>query len=273
MAKYQQIPVAATIAGSDSGGGAGIQADLKTFTALGVHGATIITCVTAQNPEEVRAVQEINPAIVVKQLEAVFEVLKPKAAKTGMLYSNRIIDVVSDYLSNIKNCPLVVDPVMVSTSGARLLKERAISALEKKLFPVATLITPNLDEASVLLNRGITTLEDFINSAKALYERYGRPILLKGGHLKEASKAFDFFYDGRQELLFSSQRVKNINTHGTGCSFSAAITAGLALNLKIEKAIKYAKDYITGSIRHSHIIGNYTTLNHNWILKRRYRFK
>lgn len=266
--KRQKLPVAVTIAGSDSGGGAGIQADLKTFSALGVHGTTVITCITAQNPESVLSVQEVSPQVVIDQMKAVFEKLKPSAAKTGMLFSEAIINVVAEYFTENKPCPLVVDPVMVATSGAKLLKDEAISALTKKLFPVAILITPNLDEASVLLNKKIETIEDFRSSARRLYEKFGCPTLVKGGHLKGISKAIDIFYDGKSEFLFSSTRIKNVHTHGTGCTFSAAITAALAYGMKIDKAVQVAKKYISGAIESSVKIARYTALNHNWIFRK-----
>ncbi|HON07005.1 MAG TPA: bifunctional hydroxymethylpyrimidine kinase/phosphomethylpyrimidine kinase [Verrucomicrobiota bacterium] len=260
----RKLPVAVTIAGSDSGGGAGIQADLKTFTALGVHGATVITCITAQNPKTVLAVQEILPEIVIKQMQSVFEELNPAAAKTGMLFSEQIINAVADYLKN-KPCPLIIDPVMVSTSGATLLKPEAISALVNKLFPLADLITPNLDEASMLLNKKIDTEEEFKQSAYDLYKKYKCPVLLKGGHLKRRSAVIDLFYDGKKELTFSSSRIKNVHTHGTGCTLSSAICAYLALGLRLDKAIEKAKIYSHTAIKYSYRIGKYTSLNNSWV--------
>ncbi len=260
------LPVAVTIAGSDSGGGAGIQADLKTFTALGVHGATVITCITAQNPKAVLAVQEISPEIVTKQMQAVFEELKPTAAKTGMLFSEPIINAVSDYLKN-KPCPLIIDPVMVSTSGATLLKPKAISTIVNKLFPLADLITPNLDEASILLEKKINTAKEFKQSARDLYNRYRCPVLLKGGHFEGHSNVIDLFYDGKKELTFSSPRIKNVHTHGTGCTLSSAICAYLALGLRLDKAIEQAKNYINGAIKYSYRIEKHTALNNSWVKK------
>lgn len=270
--QMRKLPVAITIAGSDSGGGAGIQADLKTFTALGVHGATVITCITAQNPKAVLAVQEISPEIVTKQMQAVFEELKPTAAKTGMLFSEPIINAVSDYLKN-KPCPLIIDPVMVSTSGATLLKPEAISALVNKLFPLADLITPNLDETSMLLGKIIDTEEGFKESAYDFYDKYKRPVLVKGGHLKRYSSVVDLFYDGKTEIAFFFPRIKNVHTHGTGCTLSSAICAYLALGLRLDKAIEKAKIYFHGAIKYSYRIGKCTSLNNNWVNNTNYLTK
>ncbi len=267
--KKRILPVAVTIAGSDSGGGAGIQADLKTFTAIGVHGATVITCITAQNPKAVIAVQEISPEIVTKQMQAVFEELKPSAAKTGMLFSESIINAVADYLKN-KPCPLIIDPVMVSTSGATLLKPQAISALVNKLFPIADLITPNLDEASMLLDKKISTQEEFKQSAYELYKKFKCPVLLKGGHLKRHSNVVDLFYDGKKELTFSFPRIKNVHTHGTGCTLSSAICAYLARGLRLDMALEEAKNYINGAIKYSYRIEKHISLNNSWVSNIKY---
>lgn len=264
MTEGKKLRVAATIAGSDSGGGAGIQADLKTFSAYGVHGVSVITCITAQNPKEVLAVQEVEPSVVEKQLEAVFKELRPSAAKTGMLYSERIINVVSEFFTTVKKCPLVVDPVMVATSGAKLLKDDAISALEKKLFPLAKVITPNVDEISVLLNRKIKDVDDFKASAKELYEKYGCAVLAKGGHLNVEGQVVDIFYNGKEELIFASPRYPVGSIHGTGCCLSAAIAAGLAVDMKMERALSSAKEYIANAIKFNVKVGKYTALNHNW---------
>jgi hydroxymethylpyrimidine/phosphomethylpyrimidine kinase len=254
----RKLPIALTIAGSDSGGGAGIQADLKTFRALGVHGTSVIACLTAQNPREVLAASAINPTMVQKQLEAIFKELPPAAVKTGMLFSERIIEIVFDFLS-AKRQPLVIDPVMVSTSGALLLKKSAIKAL-KKLFLRAAIITPNLDETKALLGRDLKGPEDLRQSAHDLHAEFGCAALVKGGHLRGFSEAIDIFYDGKQELLLSAPFVGGVNTHGTGCTYSAAITANLARGRSLPKAVTEAKQFITRAIQNTVQIAGHQAL-------------
>ena len=244
----KKLPIALTIAGSDSGGGAGIQADLKTFAALGIHGASVIACLTAQNPKEVIGAIAVDPAFVRKQLEAVFAELRPAAVKTGMLFSAEIICTVRDFLQREK-VALVVDPVMVATSGARLLKEDAVEEM-KKLFSLAAVITPNLDEAEVLLDRNLTNPEELRTAARDLHEKFGCAALVKGGHLK-ISEAIDFFFDGRNELMLSAPRVRGVTTHGTGCTYAAAIAASIAKGMKLEKAVVAAKDFVSNAIANS----------------------
>src|SRR5436190_15154996 len=195
MAKAKRIPIALTIAGSDSGGGAGIQADLKTFAALKVHGTSAITCLTAQNPRRVRAIEPCSASMVWEQIIAVFEELPPAAVKTGMLFSAEIIRVVAKELRK-RRCALVVDPVMIATSGAELLQKDAVRALTTKLLPLAKVITPNVPEAEVLLETKIRELEDLRRAARELFERYGCAALVKGGHLKAGDEAIDVFFDG-----------------------------------------------------------------------------
>jgi hydroxymethylpyrimidine/phosphomethylpyrimidine kinase len=239
----RQIPVAVTIAGSDSGGGAGVQADLKTFAALGVHGTSAITCITAQNPRRVLAIEATRPAMVEKQLEAIFEGFRPRAVKTGMLFSAEIISVVAKFFEK-KRIPLVVDPVMIATSGARLMKNSALRAYEKKLFPLATLLTPNLDEAAVLIGEKIDSVEQVCVAAKKIYERFGCAVLVKGGHLRGES-AVDFFQDGKTELELRAEFVKGVSMHGSGCRYSAAIAGYLALGNDLRDSVKFAKKFIT----------------------------
>ena len=184
MSKRTPLPVALTVAGSDSGGGAGIQADLKTFATLGVHGTSAITCVTAQNPEGVRGVQACSVHIVRRQIEAVFDELPPGAVKTGMLYSAPIIHAVAEFFRRHQGLPLVVDPVMVSTSGAQLLKPAAVRVLRVELLPLATLVTPNLDEAEILVGEKLTSVTDLRAAARELYQHFGCAALVKGGHLE-----------------------------------------------------------------------------------------
>jgi hydroxymethylpyrimidine kinase/phosphomethylpyrimidine kinase len=244
------LPIALTIAGSDSGGGAGIQADLKTFAALGVHGTCDITCITAQNPKRVLAIEPCSAAIVRKQLEAVFAELPPTAAKTGMLYSAEIIRAVAKFFRSHK-IPLVVDPVMVATSGRRLLRPGAVKILCRELFPLATLVTPNLPEASLLTGRRLNSVEDMRRAARELHRRFGCAVLVKGGHLRGAREAADIFFDGKTELLLTAPFVRGIRTHGTGCTYSAAITAHLAHGFDLPNAVARAKEYITRAIEQS----------------------
>jgi hydroxymethylpyrimidine/phosphomethylpyrimidine kinase len=253
-------PIALTIAGSDSGGGAGIQADLMTFSALGVHGTSAITCLTAQNPEGVRGVQACATHLVQAQIEAILEQLPPRAVKTGMLYSSAIIRVVAKILAKA-GLPLVVDPVMVATSGARLLKPDALRVLTRELLPQATLVTPNLDEAILLLGSPLATVPDLRQAARELQQRFGCAFLLKGGHLRGLREAVDIFYDGHQELLLSAPFVRGVSTHGTGCTYSAAITAGLARGWTLPRSVTRAKEFITAAIAKSERIGRYSVLN------------
>jgi hydroxymethylpyrimidine/phosphomethylpyrimidine kinase len=262
--KQHSLPVALTIAGSDSGGGAGVQADLKMFTALGVHGTSAITCLTAQNPRGVRGIEACSPKIVRQQIEAVFAELPPAAVKTGMLYSAAIIRTVAAFFRNpkseIRNLKLVVDPVMVATSGARLLQPAAIKALTEELFPLAAIITPNLDETEVLLGRKPSSVEEMRAAAQAIWCRYGCAVLVKGGHLKGGREAVDIFFDGRTELLLTAPFIRGLHLHGTGCTYSAAIAAHLALGCELPEAVSAAKESVTRAIAGSRRIGRHTTL-------------
>jgi len=260
--KYPTLPVALTIAGSDSGGGAGVQADLKTFTALGCHGTTAITCITAQNPKAVIGIQPIRAVIVQKQIEAVFAELPPRAVKTGMLFSTDIINVVADFFAKGKRPPLVVDPVMVATSGAVLLKPSAIRALKERLLPLAALVTPNLDEAQLLLGRKLHSLEDLLDAAEELHTTFGCAALVKGGHLQLGSDAVDVLFDGKRFTVFKARRIQGVSTHGTGCTYSAAIAAQLARGEKLERAVALAKHFITRAIARSYRVGRHPALNH-----------
>jgi hydroxymethylpyrimidine/phosphomethylpyrimidine kinase len=256
------LPVALTIAGSDSGGGAGIQADLKVFAALGVHGTTAITCLTAQNPNAVIGIQAAKPEMVQQQLEALFAELPPKAAKTGMLFSSEIIRVVAQFWKNTKRSPLIVDPVMVSTSGAKLLKDDAIRILQNELLPVAGLVTPNLDEAEILVGRKLRSIDDLRNAARQIHSRFGCAALVKGGHLRTGLEAVDIFFDGKTELLLSAPFVKGVTTHGTGCTYSAAIAAHLALGRTLPNAVGLAKEHVSNAIANSLLVGRHSVLNH-----------
>lgn len=268
-------PIALTIAGSDSGGGAGLQADLKTFQALGVHGTTVVTCLTAQNPAAVTAVHATPPALVVAQLEAVHAELPPAAAKTGMLFDAGIIGAVADFWAGRHprgrtgraRTPLVVDPVMIATSGARLLEPDAVRALTGRLIPQATLLTPNLDELAALLGRPVAELASVAElrcAARELRSRFGCAVLAKGGHLPGGTEATDIFWDGREELLLTAPRIRGVATHGTGCTYAAAITGYLALGCRLSHAVQLAKEHVTQSIAQSVRVGRHQALNPLW---------
>lgn len=262
MSGRTRIPTALTIAGSDSGGGAGIQADLKTFASLGIHGTSAVTCVTAQNPRGVRAIQPGRPDIVRQQLEAVFAELPPAAVKTGMLYSTAIIRVVAQWFRQDRRPPLIVDPVMVATSGALLLKPSALRAIREELLPLATLMTPNLPEAEILLDRKLVSIEDQRWAAREIHSRFGCAAVVKGGHWRGVDEAADFFFDGSTELLLTSPFIEGVSTHGTGCTFSAAIAGYLALGHSLSRAVRQAKIYITRAIAGSQRVGRHDVLNH-----------
>jgi hydroxymethylpyrimidine/phosphomethylpyrimidine kinase len=247
MRKRRSIPVALTIAGSDSGGGAGIQADLKTFAALGVHGTSVVTCITAQNPKLVCAIEPCSGAVVTRQLDAVIAGFKPKAVKTGMLYTTEILEAVVRFLDK-HPITLVVDPVLMSTSGKPLLKRTALESLRGELLPLATLVTPNLAEAEVLAGSSVRSIEQMRAAARAITECFGCATLVKGGHLQNHKDAVDIFFDGREELLLRAPFVANVRTHGTGCTYSAAITAYLARGFSLKKSVLRAKDYVSKAI-------------------------
>jgi hydroxymethylpyrimidine/phosphomethylpyrimidine kinase len=256
--------VALTIAGSDSGGGAGVQADLKTFAALSVHGTCAITCITAQNPEGVRAVQACRAVIVRQQIEAVFDGLPPRAIKTGMLLTRGIITTVASCLRERSRVPLVVDPVMVATSGARLLKVSAVRALEEELLPLATLATPNLDEAVILSGRPLSSVEDLRWAAREIHRKHGCAVLVKGGHLRGLHQAVDVLFNGRDEWLLEAPRIPGVSTHGTGCTYSAAIAGYLALGLALRQAVGLAKQHITEALAQSVRAAGHDVLNPFW---------
>lgn len=264
MSKRRNIPTALTIAGSDSGGGAGIQADLKSFASLGVHGTSTITCVTAQNPGGVRGIQAVRPEIVRQQIEAVFDGFQPDAVKTGMLFSIEIIRVVVRFFQSKGLPPLIVDPVMVATSGARLIQASAVKMMRDELLPLATLVTPNLHEAVILIGRKLASVEDLRDAAREIYERWGCAALVKGGHLKGMKEAVDFFYHGKTDLLLSAPFVRGVSTHGTGCVYSAAIAAHLARGRELSRAVELAKHYITNAIAESAIANGHAVLNSFW---------
>jgi len=249
-----KLPVALTIAGSDSGGGAGIQADLKTFAALGVHGTSAITAITAQNTVDVSEILELPTQLIRAQIDAVVSDLDVRAAKTGMLSSAEIIEAVADAISDHGITQLVVDPVMVAKGGAKLLRDDAVDALRRKLLPLAAIITPNLPEAEVLLNRSITTLDERRAAARDLRELGPRAVIVKGGHA--GGDATDVYFDGQEMTELTSRRIDTPNTHGSGCAFSAAIAAGLARGLEPLAAAREAKAFITHAIESALEIGH-----------------
>jgi hydroxymethylpyrimidine/phosphomethylpyrimidine kinase len=249
-----KLRVALTIAGSDSGGGAGIQADLKTFAALGVHGTSAITAITAQNTTGVTDILELPVALIREQIKVVAQDLGVNAAKTGMLSSAEIIAAVADSIKEQQITKLVVDPVMVAKGGAKLLRDDAVAALRERLLPMATVITPNLPEAEVLLQRKIASLDDRRAAAWELVELGARVAVVKGGHAD--GDATDVFFDGTQTIELHEERIATKNTHGSGCVFSAAIAAGLARGLTPLEAVLEAKAFITKAIANSLEIGH-----------------
>ena len=261
MISRKQLPVALTIAGSDSGGGAGIQADLKTFAALGVHGASAIACLTAQNPKRVLGIEVCSPKMLRQQIEAVFEELNPRAAKIGMLFSAKNVSVVAEFFKN-KKYPFVIDPALVSTSGVKLLQPNVLKIFREKLLPLATLVTPNLPEAEILAGQKISAIEEMREAARKIYSQFGCATLVKGGHLKNVREAVDIFFDGQTELLLSAPFVKNIRTHGTGCTYSAAICAALALGHDLPQAVEIGKQFVTAAISNSCKIGKHFALGY-----------
>ena len=253
-----------TIAGSDSGGGAGIQADLKTFTALRVFGMAAITSVTAQNTVGVTGVHDLPPEFVAEQIDDVARDIGVDAAKTGMLSSAAIVEAVADSVARNSITRLVVDPVMVAKSGDPLLQESARQAMRKRILPLAWLVTPNVPEAEVLAGVRITGPQQVEQAARNIHRLGARYVLLKGGHM-EGENAVDYLYDGQTIQTFSAPRIATRNTHGTGCTYSAAIAAYLARGCAIGEAVQRAKAYLTGAIQHSFPLGaGHGPLNHFW---------
>jgi len=250
MQDHAERPVALTIAGSDSGGGAGIQADLHTFHANGVFGTSAITCLTAQNPDGVSAIEAMSADFVREQIEQVNRYFRIGAIKTGMLFNAEIITAVAGFLEDNPEIPVVVDPVMVATSGAVLLHESAINALQLRLLPRAALITPNLDEADVLLPGQARTVAEMEEKASRLATTIGVPVLLKGGHMEDTVEVTDILAreDGTCSA-FKGIRIDNINTHGSGCTLSSAIAANLAKGWDLTNAIGEALTYLRNGLR------------------------
>jgi hydroxymethylpyrimidine/phosphomethylpyrimidine kinase len=262
------LPRTLTIAGSDSGGGAGIQADLKVFMALGCHGMSAVTALTAQNTMGVSGIHEVPAEFVIAQIEAVSSDIGVDAAKTGMLASAAIVSAVAKSVAANDIAPLVVDPVFVSKSRDRLLAEDAVAALKNELFPLAAVITPNLFEASALVGEEIATRDEMADAARALHLLGPRAVLVKGGHL-DGPDAIDVLFDGDAVTEISGPRFDTKDTHGTGCALSAAIAARLAHGDSIPDAVRAAKDFVSGAIEHGLRVGRgWGPVNPAWRLGR-----
>lgn len=241
------MQTALTIAGSDCSGGAGIQADIKTMMANGVYAMSAITALTAQNTQGVTGIMEVSPEFIGQQLDAVFTDIPPDAVKIGMVSSPALIEQIADKLQQYEAKNIVVDPVMVSTSGSRLISEEAVTTLKERLLPLAAVITPNIPEAEVLLEERIGTAEAMEEAARKLHDRYGVAVLCKGGH--SLNDANDYLYTDEGGCWFYGERIANPNTHGTGCTLSSAIAANLAKGVTLEESVEKAKEYISGALK------------------------
>ena len=261
MDRIKKVPVALTIAGSDSSGGAGIQSDLKTFASLGVYGVSVITAVTAQNTQKVTGIHDIPEDMVTRQIRAVTSDIQVDTIKTGMLSSSGIIKTVASELKDLQIKSLVVDPVMVAKSGDILLKEDAVESLCAKLLPLATVVTPNLPEAEVLCGIKIENSESAEEAARRIIALGAKSVVIKGGHLP--GDPVDLYYDGFEFHRLQAQRVDTRNTHGTGCTFASAIAAGLSKGMEQLQAITAAKEYVTEAMKYAYPIGHgHGPLNH-----------
>lgn len=250
------VPRALTIAGSDSGGGAGIQADLKTFAAMGVYGASAITAVTAQNTREVSDWLAMPEALVAAQIDAVLGDIGADAVKTGMLANVSIIETVAAKLREHQVTQLVVDPVMVAKGGHKLLEDGAIVAMISHLLPLALVVTPNIPEAEVLTGMRITSWDDARTAAEKIVAMGARNVVVKGGHAEDTASSTDLFYDGARFREYPARRIDTSSTHGTGCTFASAIAAGLAKGLDVPGAVALAKAYVTLAIQHAYPVGH-----------------
>jgi hydroxymethylpyrimidine/phosphomethylpyrimidine kinase len=257
-----ELPVALTIAGSDSGGGAGIQADLLTFAAHDVFGTTVLTCLTAQSPAAVSAIEALPAAFVAEQIRQVHSYFPVRALKTGMLYSSATIGVVADFLRAHREIPAVIDPVMVSTSGAVLLPPEALAAVRSRLLSLAAVVTPNLDEVGVLLGEKPATAAEMARAGTALARRHGVPFLIKGGHLAGGELTDVLVMPDGTCRRFTSPRVAGVDTHGSGCTLSAAIAANLAKGRALEEAVGAARDYLRRGLEQSLLVRGRRFINH-----------
>jgi hydroxymethylpyrimidine/phosphomethylpyrimidine kinase len=266
----ERRPIALTVAGSDSGGGAGIQADLKTFSAMGVYGMSVITAITAQNTREVTAVHALPPDLVAAQLDAVLEDIGADAVKTGMLSTREIIETVSSRLAAHGVEKLVVDPVMIAKSGDRLLDEEAVEPLLKRLLPMALVVTPNVPEAEFLSGLKIKAREDMALSARTIQELGAKNVVIKGGHLSEGGESCDLLLteDGT-DVVLCSERVETSAGHGTGCTFAAAMAAGMASGMGVAEAVERAKRFVTEALKSATPLGRgHWPVDHLWRLGR-----
>ena len=264
-----RMKTALTIAGSDPSGGAGIGADIKTMTMNGVYAMSAITALTAQNTTGVRAIQESTPDFLKQQIDAVFEDIFPDSVKIGMVSSSELISVIADRLKYHKAKNIVIDPVMVATSGSALIKTDAIKTLVEKLLPIATLVTPNIPEAEVLSDMKIVGKEHMIKAAKFIEENYGCSVLLKGGH--SINDANDLLCENGTIIWFDGKRIDNPNTHGTGCTLSSAIASNLAKGFSLAESVRKAKDYISDALAEGLDLGNGSgPMKHNFGLPNKY---
>ena len=264
------MKTALTIAGSDSSGGAGIQADIKTMTANGVYAMSAVTALTAQNTTGVTAIMEVTPEFLAEQLDCIFTDIYPDAVKTGMVSSGKLIETIAEKLRYYKAGNLVVDPVMVATSGAKLISDEAIDVLKRELLPLATLITPNIPEAEVLSEMKIENEDDMIRAAAKIHETFGCGVLLKGGH--KVNDANDLLYRQGDYVWFFGKRIDNPNTHGTGCTLSSAIASNLAKGESLDNAVGYAKNYISGALAAMLDLGKGSgPMNHAFAIDGNYR--
>lgn len=259
-----KIPCALTIAGSDPSGGAGIQADLKTFQELKAYGMSVITSLTAQNTTGVQGVHHVPVEMIDKQIESILSDIEVHAFKTGMLANTEIMEAVAKRAKEF-NAPFVMDPVMVATSGDALVAEEAQDYLKKQLLPLATVVTPNIPEAEVITGITISSLADMERASRIIVEKFGaKTALVKGGHFTDTDESVDVLYDGEEMKRFTAKRIDTKNSHGTGCTLSAAITAYLAKGYSIAAAIEHAKKYITEAIAHSFDLGKGSGPTNHW---------
>ncbi len=268
LADKPPLPRVLTVAGSDSGGGAGIEADLKVCTALGCYGMAAVTAVTAQNTQSVCGVEELSPGFVAQQIDVVAEDIGLDAVKTGMLSNAAIVEAVAGAIERRQPPYVVVDPVMVAKSGDTLLKREAREALIHRLLPLSTLVTPNMEEAAVLADMPVETDADMRRAAARIHSVGVSHVLVKGGHRLDSDLSEDYLFDGESIQAFSTPRVETKNTHGTGCTFATAIACYLALGQTMHDAIHNAKTYLYGALRHSLALGHgHGPLNHMWRLR------
>lgn len=260
------MKTALTIAGSDSCGGAGIQADIKTMTCNGVYAMSAITVLTAQNTTGITGIMEVTPDFLKEQIKAVVTDIFPDAVKTGMVSSSALIKVIADSIKEYQLKNVVVDPVMVATSGAKLISDDAIETLKTELLPLATVITPNIPEAEVLFGSRILSSKDMEKAAMEINRKYKCAVLLKGGH--SVNDANDYLFDGKDGMWVTGKRIPNPNTHGTGCTLSSAIASGLAKGLSLQLAVKLSKEYISGALKAMLDLGKGSgPMQHNWNIK------